>query len=56
MGCGEGIWEKTTAEFVENAATFSVLEKIQVDYAQGFLIGIPASADESPFSTLHLKV
>ena len=45
-----GFGKKTTAEFVENAATFSVLEKMQIDYAQGFLIGMPSSADESPFS------
>ncbi len=44
-----GFGKKTTAEFVENAATLSVLEKMQVDYAQGFLIGRPAPAHESPF-------
>ncbi|MEP6878094.1 MAG: EAL domain-containing protein [Nitrosospira sp.] len=44
-----GFGKKTTAEFVENAATLAVLEKMQVDYAQGFLIGRPAPAHESPF-------
>jgi diguanylate cyclase (GGDEF)-like protein/PAS domain S-box-containing protein len=50
-----GFGKKTTAEFVESAATLSVLEKMQIDYAQGFLIGIPAPADESPFRH-HLQV
>ncbi|SEL39579.1 bifunctional diguanylate cyclase/phosphodiesterase [Nitrosovibrio tenuis] len=50
-----GFGKKTTAEFVETAATLSVLENMQIDYAQGFLIGIPASADESPFRD-YLKV
>ena len=50
-----GFGKKTTAEFVETAATLSVLEKMQIDYAQGFLIGIPAPADESPFRD-YLKV
>lgn len=44
-----GFGKKTTAEFVENAATFSILEKMQIDYAQGFLIGTPAPAHESAF-------
>ncbi|MDQ3186584.1 MAG: EAL domain-containing protein [Pseudomonadota bacterium] len=43
-----GFGKKTTAEFVENAATLSVLEKMEVDYAQGYFIGMPAPADESP--------
>lgn len=44
-----GFGKKTTAEFVENAATLSILEKMQVDYAQGFLIGRPVPPQESPF-------
>lgn len=44
-----GFGKKTTAEFVENAATLAVLEKMDVDYAQGFLIGRPAPAEEWPF-------
>jgi diguanylate cyclase (GGDEF)-like protein/PAS domain S-box-containing protein len=44
-----GFGKKTTAEFVENAATFSVLEKMQIDYAQGFLIGTPSPAYDTPF-------
>ena len=43
-----GFGKKTTAEFVENAATLSVLEKMEVDYAQGYFIGMPAPASESP--------
>lgn len=44
-----GFGKKTTAEFVENAATFSLLEKLQVDYAQGYWVGRPTPAEESPF-------
>jgi diguanylate cyclase (GGDEF)-like protein/PAS domain S-box-containing protein len=44
-----GFGKKTTAEFVENAATLSILEKMQIDYAQGFLIGTPVPAYESAF-------
>lgn len=43
-----GFGKKTTAEFVENAATLAVLEKMEVDYAQGYFIGMPAPASESP--------
>ncbi|SES74729.1 diguanylate cyclase/phosphodiesterase [Nitrosospira multiformis] len=45
-----GFGKKTTAEFVENAATFSILEKMQIDYAQGFLIGTPSPAYDTSFS------
>ncbi|MEO5655309.1 MAG: EAL domain-containing protein [Nitrosospira sp.] len=44
-----GFGKKTTAEFVENAATLSLLEKMQIDYAQGFFIGAPIPAHDSPF-------
>ena len=44
-----GFGKKTTAEFVETAATLAVLEKMEIDYAQGYLIGIPAPAHDSPF-------
>ncbi|SOD42244.1 bifunctional diguanylate cyclase/phosphodiesterase [Nitrosovibrio sp. Nv4] len=44
-----GFGKKTTAEFVENAATLSILEEMQIDYAQGFLIGLPMPACDSPF-------
>jgi EAL domain-containing protein (putative c-di-GMP-specific phosphodiesterase class I) len=44
-----GFGKKTTAEFVENAATLSILENMQIDYAQGFLIGTPIPADDTPF-------
>lgn len=43
----KGFGKKTTAEFVENAATLVLLEKMQVDYAQGYFIGRPAPAHES---------
>ncbi len=46
----KGFGKKTTAEFVENAATLSILEKMQIDYAQGFLIGSPVPAHETSFS------
>ncbi len=42
-----GFGKKTTAEFVENAATLALLEQMQVDYAQGYFIGKPAPATES---------
>lgn len=45
----KGFGKQTTAEFVESAATFSLLEKMQVDYAQGYWIGTPVPAHESPF-------
>ncbi|SCX42242.1 PAS domain S-box-containing protein/diguanylate cyclase (GGDEF) domain-containing protein [Nitrosospira sp. Nsp1] len=44
-----GFGKKTTAEFVENAATLSLLEKMHIDYAQGFFIGTPIPAHDSPF-------
>ncbi|MEO5702704.1 MAG: EAL domain-containing protein [Gammaproteobacteria bacterium] len=43
----KGFGKKTTAEFVENVATLSLLEKMQVDYAQGYFIGRPLPAEES---------
>lgn len=45
----KGFGKKTTAEFVENAATLTLLEKMQVDYAQGYHIGRPAPAYETFF-------
>ena len=45
----KGFGKKTTAEFVESEATLSILESMNVDYAQGFLIGVPVPASESPF-------
>ncbi|SCX82495.1 PAS domain S-box-containing protein/diguanylate cyclase (GGDEF) domain-containing protein [Nitrosospira sp. Nl5] len=47
-----GFGKKTTAEFVENSATLSVLERMEVDYAQGYFIGMPAPASESPLKDL----
>ncbi|MDN5881849.1 MAG: EAL domain-containing protein [Nitrosospira sp.] len=45
----KGFGKRTTAEFVENGAILTVLEKMQVDYAQGYFIGMPVPASESPF-------
>lgn len=45
----KGFGKKTTAEFVESEATLSILESMEVDYAQGFLIGAPVPGAESPF-------
>lgn len=44
-----GFGKKTTAEFVENAATLTLLEELQVDYAQGYFIGRPVPPHESFF-------
>ena len=44
-----GFGKKTTAEFVENAATLVLLEELQVDYAQGYFVGRPVPAHESFF-------
>ena len=50
-----GFGKKTTAEFVENAATLSLLGELQVDYAQGYFVGRPVPAHESFFKDL-LKI
>jgi EAL domain-containing protein (putative c-di-GMP-specific phosphodiesterase class I) len=47
-----GFGKTTTAEFVENAATLAILEKMRVDYAQGFLIGTPSPAATFGFTDL----
>lgn len=44
-----GFGKKTTAEFVEDGATLVLLEELQVDYAQGYFVGRPVSAQESFF-------
>lgn len=44
-----GFGKQTTAEFVESAATFALLEKMGIDYAQGYWVGTPAPAEESAF-------
>ena len=38
-----GFGKKITAEFVENEKIFSLLKKMDVDYAQGYFVGKPAS-------------
>lgn len=47
-----GFGKKTTAEFVENAETLSLLGELQVDYAQGYFVGKPVPAHESFFKDL----
>ena len=47
-----GFGKKTTAEFVENAATLTLLEELQIDYAQGYFVGRPVPAHESFFKDL----
>lgn len=41
-----GFGKRITAEFVENAAIFALIEKLDIDYAQGYYIGKPAPAHE----------
>ncbi len=44
-----GFGKKTTAEFVEDAATLSLLAELHVDHAQGYFVGKPVPAHESFF-------
>jgi len=41
-----GFGKKITAEFVESAEILSLIEKMDIDYAQGYYIGKPAPANE----------
>ncbi len=41
-----GFGKKITAEFVENEEVLVLLEKMEVDFAQGYHIGKPSAADE----------
>ncbi len=41
-----GFGKRITAEFVENAEIFSLIEKLDIDYAQGYYIGKPSPARE----------
>lgn len=41
-----GFGKKITAEFVETAAVLSLIEKLDIDFAQGYYIGKPAPAHE----------
>ena len=43
----QGFGKKTIAEFVENDQTLDILRQYNVDYAQGFLLGKPLSAEEA---------
>ena len=45
---GSGLRVKTIAEFVTDAATYSLLAKYGIDYAQGFHIGKPAAVPTAP--------
>jgi EAL domain-containing protein (putative c-di-GMP-specific phosphodiesterase class I) len=44
---GHRMGKRTIAEFVENAAILEALERIGVDYAQGYGIGRPVPFDEA---------
>lgn len=39
----KGMGIKIIAEFVENKETLDILKDLNVDYAQGFMIGRPAT-------------
>jgi diguanylate cyclase (GGDEF)-like protein/PAS domain S-box-containing protein len=41
-----GFGKKITAEFVENAEIFSLIEKLDIDYVQGYYIGKPSPVFE----------
>ncbi len=41
-----GFGKKITAEFVESAEILSLIEKMDIDYAQGYYIGKPAPASQ----------
>jgi diguanylate cyclase (GGDEF)-like protein/PAS domain S-box-containing protein len=41
-----GFGKEITAEFVENADILSLIEKMDIDYAQGYYIGKPSPASE----------
>ncbi len=45
-----GFGKKITAEFVENEKIYTLLKKMDIDYAQGYFIGKPAPHSEY-FST-----
>lgn len=45
---GSGLRVKTIAEFVTDAATYSLLAKLGIDYAQGFHIGKPEALPTPP--------
>lgn len=42
-----GFGKKITAEFVENEEVLALLEKMEVDFAQGYHVGKPCSANEA---------
>ena len=41
-----GFGKRITAEFVESAEIFALIERLDIDYAQGYYIGKPAPAHE----------
>lgn len=43
-----GFGKKITAEFVESAEILSLIEKMDIDYAQGYYIGKPAPRNSLP--------
>lgn len=42
----KGFGKKITAEFVENKEILSILDKLEVDFAQGYYIGMPTLAEK----------
>ncbi len=42
----KGFGKKITAEFVESEEILLLLERMDVDYAQGYHVGKPAAAEE----------
>lgn len=41
-----GFGKKITAEFVENKEILAILDKLEIDFAQGYYIGAPAPAEQ----------
>jgi EAL domain-containing protein (putative c-di-GMP-specific phosphodiesterase class I) len=44
----EGLGKSTVAEFVGNAETLALVERLGVDYAQGYHLGMPSPAAAEP--------
>jgi EAL domain-containing protein (putative c-di-GMP-specific phosphodiesterase class I) len=47
VGIARGMGKKTIAEFVADGETALLLEKLGVDYAQGFHVGRPEPARDA---------
>jgi diguanylate cyclase (GGDEF)-like protein/PAS domain S-box-containing protein len=46
VNIAKGLGKKTIAEHVEDEATVAALQRMGVDYAQGFHLGLPASVED----------